>query len=219
MSKFLIVKTGGTFAEYAAEHGDFEDWTAQGMGLEARPVGESTRPGRGVPAGPDWICRSRHHGVARHGHGGTGLDADHRSVDPQGRGGGPAHGRHLLRPSDHGQRSGWRSGLSPERPGDGSRGHLPSPKRAARTFSWPPLAPSFRGNMAHSQTVLKLPRGAVLLATGSHDPHQSYRVGEHAWGFQFHPEFNADAMRMYRRDQRCKAVAGGEGSGSAGHQG
>ena len=35
------------------------------------------------------------------------------------------------------------------------------------------------------------------LAGNAHEPHHAYRIGERAWGVQFHPEFSADAMRCY----------------------
>lgn len=49
---------------------------------------------------------------------------------------------------------------------------------------------------AHSQSVLELPPGAVLLAGNEHDGHQAYRVGQCAWGLQFHPEFDVALSRM-----------------------
>ncbi|MGH8868297.1 MAG: type 1 glutamine amidotransferase, partial [Actinomycetes bacterium] len=40
----------------------------------------------------------------------------------------------------------------------------------------------------HLDTIVDLPPGAVLLATGDTYPHQAFRVGPCAWGVQFHPE-------------------------------
>lgn len=40
----------------------------------------------------------------------------------------------------------------------------------------------------HSDEVTELPLGAVLLATSTNYPNQAFRVGECAWGLQFHPE-------------------------------
>jgi GMP synthase (glutamine-hydrolysing) len=50
---------------------------------------------------------------------------------------------------------------------------------------------------SHSQSVLALPPGAVLLGHNAHDPHQAFRVGERTFGVQFHPEFDADIIRGY----------------------
>ncbi len=50
---------------------------------------------------------------------------------------------------------------------------------------------------SHSQSVLDLPAGAVHLGRNAHGALQAFRVGERAWGVQFHPEFDADIMRSY----------------------
>jgi GMP synthase (glutamine-hydrolysing) len=55
----------------------------------------------------------------------------------------------------------------------------------------------FKGHVVHSQTVTRLPENAVLLAQNVFEPHHGFRVGESAWGVQFHPEFSARAMRGY----------------------
>lgn len=47
----------------------------------------------------------------------------------------------------------------------------------------------------HVDVVSRLPPGAVLLATGTGYPHQAFRVGEKAWGLQFHIECTADVVR------------------------
>ncbi|MGJ8689689.1 MAG: glutamine amidotransferase [Gammaproteobacteria bacterium] len=59
------------------------------------------------------------------------------------------------------------------------------------------LPSRFSGHTTHSQTVLSLPPEAVLLARSAHDPHQAFRLGECAWGVQFHPEFSATHMTGY----------------------
>ncbi len=49
----------------------------------------------------------------------------------------------------------------------------------------------------HVESVLELPPTATLLGHTPLDPHQSFRVGERAWGVQFHPEIDADVSRWY----------------------
>lgn len=56
---------------------------------------------------------------------------------------------------------------------------------------------SFMAQTTHQQSALRLPPGAVLLASSEADPHHAFRIGPHAWGVQFHPEFSADALRAY----------------------
>jgi GMP synthase-like glutamine amidotransferase len=40
----------------------------------------------------------------------------------------------------------------------------------------------------HHDEITELPAGAVLLLASSDYPHQAFRVGDSAWGVQFHPE-------------------------------
>jgi len=57
------------------------------------------------------------------------------------------------------------------------------------------LPPHFLGHVIHKQSALRLPPGAVLLAGNDFEPHHAFRIGQHAWGVQFHPEFDAAIMR------------------------
>ena len=57
--------------------------------------------------------------------------------------------------------------------------------------------PVFKAHASHSQSVIQLPPDAVLLASNKNEPHHAYSIGQHAWGLQFHPEFDADIMKTY----------------------
>jgi len=57
----------------------------------------------------------------------------------------------------------------------------------------------FHAQAIHSQSVIRLPDGAVRLAENDHDRHQAFRVGKCAWGVQFHPEFDVDIVRSLAR--------------------
>jgi GMP synthase-like glutamine amidotransferase len=48
----------------------------------------------------------------------------------------------------------------------------------------------------HSETF-ELPPGALKLASSSRYPNQAFRVGERAWGFQFHLEIDDAAVRSF----------------------
>lgn len=71
------------------------------------------------------------------------------------------------------------------------------------------LPERFPANLAHGQTVLEPPPGAVVLARSAHDPHQMLRYGGHAVGVQFHPEFDRAAclacLDLFARDIPAKA--------------
>lgn len=45
--------------------------------------------------------------------------------------------------------------------------------------------------------MLCLPANACVLAGSPGDPHQAFRIGDWAWGVQFHSEFSDVAMRFY----------------------
>jgi GMP synthase (glutamine-hydrolysing) len=57
----------------------------------------------------------------------------------------------------------------------------------------------FHAQAVHRQSAVRLPPGAECLARNDFEPHHAFRVGEAAWGVQFHPEFDAFAMRGYIR--------------------
>ncbi|MDA8125754.1 MAG: glutamine amidotransferase [Deltaproteobacteria bacterium] len=59
------------------------------------------------------------------------------------------------------------------------------------------LPRTFGAHVVHSQSVLRLPPGSVCLAMNAFEPHQAFRIGECAWGVQFHPEYSAAIMRSY----------------------
>ncbi|MFJ6070622.1 type 1 glutamine amidotransferase [Streptomyces sp. NPDC093065] len=49
----------------------------------------------------------------------------------------------------------------------------------------------------HVDAVTALPPGAVWLMASERCPYQAFRVGERAWGVQFHPEAGADRVRSW----------------------
>lgn len=50
------------------------------------------------------------------------------------------------------------------------------------------VAPQFLTASMHGDMIEVLPPDAVLLGSSDDYPHQAFRVGQHAWGMQFHPE-------------------------------
>ena len=52
----------------------------------------------------------------------------------------------------------------------------------------------FAANLFHSQTVAELPKGAEVLASSDHDPHQILYYGPMALSTQFHPEIDGEVM-------------------------
>jgi GMP synthase (glutamine-hydrolysing) len=63
------------------------------------------------------------------------------------------------------------------------------------------LPGTFKVHASHSQTVLKLPETAVKIAENDFEPNHAFRIGDSAWGVQFHPEYDerimaSDTMNM-----------------------
>lgn len=61
------------------------------------------------------------------------------------------------------------------------------------------LPDAFPAHTTHLESVLELPPGARWLASSAHTPLHAFRVGDCAWGVQFHPEFDAEIMAAYIR--------------------
>jgi len=71
------------------------------------------------------------------------------------------------------------------------------------------LPKSFLAHVTHSQTVLNLPKAAIRLAANTHESNHAFRLGECAWGVQFHPEYNIDIMRSYIQEQKNELKSAG----------
>jgi GMP synthase (glutamine-hydrolysing) len=53
----------------------------------------------------------------------------------------------------------------------------------------------------HADAIVDLPAGAAWLAASRMYPYQAFRVGERAWGVQFHPEASPATMRAWALDE------------------
>ena len=54
-----------------------------------------------------------------------------------------------------------------------------------------------RAHVVHAQTVTELPADGMRLARNDFEPNHAFRIGASAWGLQFHPEYDARIMRSY----------------------
>lgn len=195
-STVLLMKTGETLAPLRAQGEDFEDWIRSGLGLsiEETPtvsvhMGDllppvSTLAGVVITGSPAMLTD----GAAWN------LVAVHWLRDALALGLpvlGICYGHQLLAHACGGHVDYHPNGreigtvpvaLTAAAFGDALLGGLPS---------------RFLAHTSHSQAVLRLPDSAVLLGASAHDAHQAFRIGERAWGVQFHPEFTARIMRTY----------------------
>jgi GMP synthase (glutamine-hydrolysing) len=72
------------------------------------------------------------------------------------------------------------------------------------------LPTRIRVHVGHTQSVLRLPPGAVRLASNHWDANQAVRFGASAWGVQFHPEFDAAIIQEYITQYREMLAAEGQ---------
>ena len=205
---FAILKTGSTVAPLVPRRGDFEDWFRAGLGaseaeapLHAVHLGDALpalRAGLGVvitgsPAmvtdGPLWSLA---------------VEAWLRDAVAIGvRVLGVCYGHQLLARA--------LGGTAADHPLGREMGTvevaLSADGRADPLFAG--LPPTLVVQESHSQTVTHLPPEARLLAGNAHDPHQAFAVGHHAWGVQFHPEFDAEIARGYITERAAELEAEG----------
>jgi GMP synthase (glutamine-hydrolysing) len=196
--KFLIVQTGSTLPAVRTRHGDFADWFRRGLGLSRAGVdvgrahaGEALPdPGSyaaaivtGSPAmvserlawseaTADWLRIA----VA------AGLPIL-----------GVCYGHQLLAHALGGRVDYHANGREI---GTVAIERLPDARDDA-LFGTAPVR--FDAHASHQQSVLDLPRGAVVLASSAHDPNHAVRYAPRVWGLQFHPEFSVEIMRGYLR--------------------
>ena len=61
----------------------------------------------------------------------------------------------------------------------------------------------------HEDAIVDLPPGAVLLASSSRYPNQAFRVGDRAWGLQFHIETPPEMVRHWGAEYGAGIVEAG----------
>ena len=192
----LILKMGNTLSVLKSRKGDFEDWIISGLGVSKERVSVVDLPG-GTPLPPvdgyagivvtgshamvterrDWSERAA-----------TWLrDAVTAAVPVLG----ICYGHQLLAHALGGEVGNNPKGrefgtvevtLEDAAEDDALLGELPR---------------RIRVHVGHTQSILRLPEGAVRLASNSWDANQAVRYGRSAWGVQFHPEFDSQVVREY----------------------
>ncbi|MEH1011666.1 type 1 glutamine amidotransferase [Micromonospora sp. CPCC 206060] len=73
-------------------------------------------------------------------------------------------------------------------------------------FRYVPLIPDVF--QWHIDEITELPRGATLLAASTRYPHQAFRLGDRAWGLQFHIECDTAMIADWATDSRLLADLG-----------
>lgn len=208
MASLLILKTGSTYPFIRRTFGDFEDWFLKHLAAASDPVvRDVTREGppetaegwqgvvvTGSPAmvtereawserTADWLREAVCQGVPV-----LGVCYGHQLL---------AHafgGRVGFR--EQGRESGtFEVSLTDSGAADSLLGQLPA---------------RFPAHLTHAQSVLTMPDEATLLACSQGEQHQAFRIGRHAWGVQFHPEFDRRIMTGYLETQASDLAKEGQ---------
>ncbi|HEY2254173.1 MAG TPA: glutamine amidotransferase [Variovorax sp.] len=191
-----LVKLGETFDDLRAERGDFEHWMAAGLGATRLPVMVvDPRRGDALPE-PALISGA----IVSGSHAMVSDRADWSEATGAWLAQVVAHGTPVLGICfGHQLLAHALGGEAGDHPGGMEIGTVEvalTPQAAADALMQG-LPPRFDAHVAHSQSALRLPEGAVRLAGNAFEPNQAFRVGKNAWGVQFHPEFDAGIMRGY----------------------
>lgn len=201
MKPVLIIKTGSTYPEISRERGDFEDWIIAGMGLDRKQfLMVDVSLGESLPV-YDEIS-----GIAITGS--HAMVTDHadwnertaawlasvveRNIPTLG----ICYGHQLLAYALGGQVANNTNGLELGT----VEVHLTEIAQKDRLFFFLPVKVHLQAT--HTQSVVKLPPAAKLLAATSLDPNHAFVIRGCAWGVQFHPEFDADIVRRYIQGER-----------------
>lgn len=192
----LIIKTGSTYPEISRDCDDFEDWIIAGMGPD-RKLFLIVDVSQGAVL-PDYDAIS---GIAITGS--HAMVTDHQdwnertaewlvgAIEQNIPMLGICYGHQLLAYALGGTVADNPCGLE-----FGTvELNLADLAQTDRLFSFLPEKVHFQAT--HTQSVVKLPPGAKLLASTSLDPNHAFVIGDFAWGVQFHPEFDADIVKRY----------------------
>ncbi len=202
--KHLILKMGSTLPELIASQGDFEDWTVHNMGLPRSAVrvinvaGDETLPAHNevasvVITGAHAMVTEHHAWSERAATWLVGAVARKLPIL------GICYGHQLLAYALGGE-----VGDNPQGREFGTvnltltaAGHTDQLlKHIAHTKSNPSPA-TFKGHMAHTQSILRLPPKARVLATSAHEAYAAVAFTPTTWGVQFHPEFDSNVTCRY----------------------
>jgi GMP synthase (glutamine-hydrolysing) len=215
MGRMVILKMGSTLPSLRSRRGDFEDWIIFGASLGAAeidvvdvPVGAELPPLDGamgvIVTGSHTMVTERRDWSERAAR--WLQDVVSRGVAVLG----ICYGHQLLAHAHGGE-----IGNNPRGREFGTvQVELDEAGRADSLLGG--LPPTFRAHEGHTQSVLRLPPGAVRLASNSWDGTQAFRIGARAWGVQFHPEFDADIVREYVHHYRTQLSLEGQDPDSLG---
>jgi GMP synthase (glutamine-hydrolysing) len=199
--RVIIIKTGGTMASLRSRRGDFEDWILGGMGL-----GDGHAEVVDVAAGQPLPPAARASGIVitgSHDMVTDRLEWSERTASWLAEAAlsgtpllGICYGHQLLAHA-----LGGTVEYNPRGQEMGTA-EITLLEAASHDPLLVGLPPTIRVHVSHSQSVTRLPPGAVRLAENAWDANQAFRMGACAWGVQFHPEFDAEIMHAYAAEAK-----------------
>ncbi len=196
MKNIYVIKTGDTFPRIEKKFGDFEDWIIASLGFKKdQVVVINAELGETLPPVSDCkgvVIAGSHTMVTQNLDWSLGIEfwvqgavkADVPIL-------GICYGHQLIAKA-----MGGKVDFNPKGIEIGSV-EIKLVPNAEKDLLFKDLPKSFSVHASHSQTVVSLPPGAVLLASNSFEPHHAFRLGTSTWGLQFHPEYDKDIMKAY----------------------
>jgi len=204
LKKIIIIKTGNTFSNIADIYGDFEDWIAKSLGIESSKIKIVDVPKK-EPLPDINECQSV---VIAGSHAMVTDDLEwsikieswvplliEKKIPVIG----ICYGHQLIAKA-----MGGKVGYHPEGMELGTK-EIFLNKEAKTDLLFTNMPHSFKAHVSHSQSVIKLPADSVLLASNAFEKHHAFRIGESAWGVQFHPEYDSSIMKSYIKNMAKQA--------------
>jgi GMP synthase (glutamine-hydrolysing) len=194
--KLFVIKAGDTFPDLIRDYGDFEDWIISGLGLD-RAMVQVVNVEKGEPLPKPESVRGAvisgsHFMVTQDLDWSLGLEDWTREMVGAGIPLlGICYGHQILARALGGSIDFHPRGIE-----IGTKEIFCLPV-CSQDPLFRDLPGKFKAHLFHSQSVIQLPDSALLLAQNDFEPHQVFRVGEAAWGVQFHPEAFADVTKGY----------------------
>lgn len=209
MRQLYIIKLGSTFPATKKQFGDFDRWTREALGpLDVGISVVDIREGVSLPAEKDCagvVVMGSHAMVTDRLPWSVALEEWLARLLTAGTPlFGICYGHQLLARAAGGQVD-----FHPRGPHFGTVDVHLLPEYATDPL-FRSLPQSFQAHISHSQSVVNLPQGATRLATAAHDPYHAIRLGDCAWGVQFHPEYRAEIIRSYIQQQRKELASVGQ---------
>ena len=196
MKNIYIIKTGSTYPATAERYGDFDTWTAAGLGSENHVI-QTVNVEKGSPLPSPESCS----GIVITGSHAMVTDRLPWSVAVEAwlpmvlDAGIPllgiCYGHQLLA-----RAAGGEVGYHPRGREIGTV-KIDLSDDAGEDPLFHGVPKTFEAHVIHAQSVLRLPPKAILLASNDYEPHHAFRLGDCAWGLQFHPEYDTRIIRDY----------------------